>query len=90
MLSDDALKGLKIGEVVDHGFVFLWGINSKWELCFDLMTCWGFEYVTVVHWIKKSRSFVGTGTYSCLLGWGYQGLGLPHHVRVWNLFRRVL
>ena len=55
VLSDETLKELKIGEVVDNGFVFLWGINSKWELCFDLVKAWGFEYFTMMHWIKKSR-----------------------------------
>eukprot|EP00668_Euglena_longa_P012627 GGOE01015094.1.p1 GENE.GGOE01015094.1~~GGOE01015094.1.p1 ORF type:complete len:375 (+),score=106.48 GGOE01015094.1:60-1127(+) len=55
VLSDEALKRLKIGAVVDNGFVFLWGINSKWELCFDLIKAWGFEYFTTMQWIKKSR-----------------------------------
>eukprot|EP00993_Chasmostoma_nieuportense_P002204 NODE_3020_length_1045_cov_33.419390_g2878_i0.p1 GENE.NODE_3020_length_1045_cov_33.419390_g2878_i0~~NODE_3020_length_1045_cov_33.419390_g2878_i0.p1 ORF type:complete len:321 (-),score=49.19 NODE_3020_length_1045_cov_33.419390_g2878_i0:17-979(-) len=55
VLRDDVLVDLKIGDLVDDGFIFLWGINSKWELCFDLLKAWGFEYFTLLHWVKQSR-----------------------------------
>ena len=43
MLSDEKIAALPIGSLQENGFLFLWVINNKYELGFDLLEKWGYE-----------------------------------------------
>lgn len=54
-LTIDDMCGLPVGDVVD-GYLFMWCTGPFLESGFRLINAWGFQYVTAVQWLKKTRS----------------------------------
>ena len=68
----DAIKAMPIGELADdNATLWLWTTNAHLPVAFDVVESWGFEYRTLLTWVKDR---MGTGewlrgqTEHCLLG----------------------
>ena len=66
------IKAMPVREIADeNAILWLWTINAHLPVAFDVVTAWGFEYKTVLTWVKDR---MGTGewlrgqTEHCLLG----------------------
>jgi N6-adenosine-specific RNA methylase IME4 len=65
------IKALPVGDIVhENAVLWLWTTNAHLRLAFDVIEAWGFEYKTVLTWVKNG---IGTGdwlrgqTEHCLL-----------------------
>jgi len=54
-LGAKALKELPIGDVVD-GYLFLWTVGPFIPLASELITAWGFDYITAMTWQKLTKN----------------------------------
>lgn len=61
VMSDDDIKRLPIKELLDRdALLFLWCVDSKLPILFDIMDAWGFKYVTVGFvWNKVAKTTGG-------------------------------
>jgi N6-adenosine-specific RNA methylase IME4 len=66
------IKAMPVREIADENAVlWLWTTNAHLPVAFDVVTAWGFEYKTLLTWVKDR---MGTGewlrgqTEHCLLG----------------------
>lgn len=53
--------------VADDAFLFLWCPNAILPLGFEVMDAWGFEYKTLITWVKTSKAGkprIGGGHYT--------------------------
>eukprot|EP00826_Nyctotherus_ovalis_P037969 TRINITY_DN3513_c0_g1_i3.p1 TRINITY_DN3513_c0_g1~~TRINITY_DN3513_c0_g1_i3.p1 ORF type:complete len:189 (+),score=21.76 TRINITY_DN3513_c0_g1_i3:813-1379(+) len=76
-MTDAQISSMDIGCLQEHGYLFIWTINSKFTDSFRLMKGWGYEYCDEICWIKESlkgKLVKGNGFYlqhakeSCLIG----------------------
>jgi N6-adenosine-specific RNA methylase IME4 len=72
LMRDKAIMDLPVGELAaDNAHLYLWVVNSKLPVGFDVMKAWGFRYINVITWTKE---FPGIGRYfrgqteQCLFG----------------------
>lgn len=56
MLSDDEIKNINVPVLSKSGLIFLWVINCKLPLCFDLLEYWGYAYYDSIDWIKTTSN----------------------------------
>jgi len=59
VMTDDELKELQIPAAKD-AMLFLWVTNPKLEVGLSVLKKWGFEYKTMMTWVKDG---IGTGHY---------------------------
>lgn len=66
------IKAMPVREIADeNATLWLWATNAHLPVAFDVVTAWGFEYKTLLTWVKDR---MGTGewlrgqTEHCLLG----------------------
>ena len=55
-LSDEEILSIRLGEIVEDGFLFMWIIPSKEDLARSWIEREGFELVDRLAWIKLSRN----------------------------------
>lgn len=55
LLSIRDMAALPVGEVISD-YLFLWATGPWLPHGFDLIKAWGFEYITAIHWLKKTAS----------------------------------
>lgn len=76
-LPDLIIRNLPFACLQDDGFLFLWTINAKFNLCLEMMREWGYTYIDDICWIKasvNSKIAKGHGYYlqhskeTCLIG----------------------
>jgi N6-adenosine-specific RNA methylase IME4 len=70
-MSIEDIKALSIGDIADdNSILWLWTTNAHLRTAFDVIEAWGFEYKTLLTWVKDR---MGTGewlrgqTEHCLL-----------------------
>jgi N6-adenosine-specific RNA methylase IME4 len=68
----DDIKSMPVREIADeNAILWLWTTNAHLPVAFDVVTAWGFEYKTILTWVKDR---MGTGewlrgqTEHCILG----------------------
>ena len=75
--SNDDIKKLNINLLSKNGLIFLWVINKTFTFGFELLSYWGYEYLTCINWIKitKNKKLAVSNGYllthskeSCLVG----------------------
>jgi len=71
-MSIDEIKAMPVPELADeNATLWLWTTNAHLPVAFDVLKAWGFEYKTLLTWVKDR---MGTGewlrgqTEHCLLG----------------------
>jgi N6-adenosine-specific RNA methylase IME4 len=71
-MAIDEIKAIPVGDIADeNATLWLWTTNTHLPVAFDVLTAWGFEYKTILTWVKDR---MGTGewlrgqTEHCLLG----------------------
>jgi len=76
-LTDQELLNLPVPELQTDGFLFIWVINSKMALAWDMFDKWGYKVLDSVDWVKMTvnrRVASGHGYYlqhaaeTCLIG----------------------
>jgi len=76
-LTDQELLNLPVPELQTDGFLFIWVINSKMALAWDMFDKWGYNVIDSVDWVKMTvnrRVASGHGYYlqhaseKCLVG----------------------
>lgn len=76
-LADDGIKKMDVPCIQDAGFILIWVINAKFVSGLKLLESWGYEYCTVINWIKQTKTggiAKGHGFYlqhakeSCIVG----------------------
>jgi N6-adenosine-specific RNA methylase IME4 len=67
----EEIKALPVADIVhENAVLWLWTTNAHLRLAFDVIEAWGFEYKTILTWVKNG---IGTGdwlrgqTEHCLL-----------------------
>eukprot|EP00826_Nyctotherus_ovalis_P041441 TRINITY_DN4168_c0_g3_i1.p1 TRINITY_DN4168_c0_g3~~TRINITY_DN4168_c0_g3_i1.p1 ORF type:complete len:189 (+),score=31.42 TRINITY_DN4168_c0_g3_i1:211-777(+) len=66
MMTDESIKKMKFTSLQTDGLLFIWTINARYAVCFELMTEWGYKYCDQICWVKKSttgKMFKGHGFY---------------------------
>ncbi|MGD1061725.1 MAG: MT-A70 family methyltransferase [Terracidiphilus sp.] len=68
----EEIKAMPVQDIADeNATLWLWTTNTHLPVAFDVLTAWGFEYKTILTWVKDR---MGTGewlrgqTEHCLLG----------------------
>lgn len=51
-IGDNKLELLKIGELIQRGYLFMWVVNSKEDFGHRLLKSWGFRHCETVVWVK--------------------------------------
>ena len=52
-MSIDAIKALPVGDLADeNSILWLWTTNAHLRVAFDVVDAWGFEYKTLLTWVK--------------------------------------
>ena len=71
-MAIDEIKAMPVRDIADeNATLWLWTTNAHLPVAFDVVTAWGFEYKTLLTWVKDR---MGTGewlrgqTEHCLLG----------------------
>lgn len=71
-MAIDEIKAMPVRDLADeNATLWLWTTNAHLPVAFDVVTAWGFEYKTLLTWVKDR---MGTGewlrgqTEHCLLG----------------------
>ncbi len=71
-MAIDEIKAMPVRDLADeNATLWLWTTNTHLPVAFDVITAWGFEYKTILTWVKDR---MGTGewlrgqTEHCLLG----------------------
>eukprot|EP01083_Nonionella_stella_P056525 148793_1 len=76
-MPDITITDLEFGCLQDNGFMFLWVVNSKFQLALNLFDKWGYTYVDDITWVKSTvnrRLAKGHGFYlqhakeTCIIG----------------------
>ena len=76
-LNDNLITNLPINNLQTDGFIFIWTVNSKYSLTFDLLDKWGYSFCDEIIWIKQTingKLAKGNGYYlqhskeSCIVG----------------------
>jgi len=89
----DRIKALPVLDIADeNALLWLWTTNAHLRVAFDVVEAWGFEYKTVLTWVKNQ---MGTGewlrgqTEHCLLAARGKPVFLRgHHSTVLEAARR--
>ena len=55
-LNDTAIMNLPIEALQSSGFLFIWVINSKYEIGMSMMRRWGYEFCDEISWIKLTSN----------------------------------
>lgn len=56
-LKDEHICKLKnIDKLQTDGFIFIWTINGRFEVVFDLLEKWGYTYCDMINWVKTTRN----------------------------------
>lgn len=57
----EEIKSLPVGRIADDNcHLYLWVTNRSLPKAFDLISAWGFRYITCITWVKPS---IGMGNY---------------------------
>src|ERR1700693_5705923 len=66
------IKAMPVGDIADeNAILWLWATNAHLRIAFDVVEAWGFEYKTLLTWVKDR---MGTGEWlrgqsiACWLG----------------------
>jgi N6-adenosine-specific RNA methylase IME4 len=60
-MSIEAIKALPLAEMADqNAILWLWTTNAHLRVAFDVVDAWGFEYKTLLTWVKDR---MGTGEW---------------------------
>jgi len=61
VMNNDSIKNLPVKELTDRdALLFLWCVDSKLPILFDIMNAWGFKYITVGFvWNKVAKTTRG-------------------------------
>ena len=74
-MKDKDIINLPIQEICkDDCILFLWVMNSKLELALQSISSWGFEYKTLITWIKTYKDG------KPVMGMGYYFRGCTEHI----------
>lgn len=73
LMKTDEIKSLPVGDLADENgcHIYLWATNNHLKDAFECLEAWGFDYVTMITWLKDS---IGLGQYyrglteHCLFG----------------------
>jgi site-specific DNA-methyltransferase (adenine-specific) len=66
VLSLEKLKSLDLSFIANDAYLFLWATNAMLPEALGLLEAWGFEYKTIVTWVKFTKNkklFYGLGAY---------------------------
>lgn len=55
-LTNEEIMDLPVGDLSQHGLLFLWVINSQLTAGLECMRRWGYQYANQIVWIKKTRN----------------------------------
>ena len=76
-LSDNVISSIPVNNLQSDGFIFIWTVNSKYKLAFDLLSQWNYKYCDEIIWIKQTstgKMAKGNGYYlqhskeNCIIG----------------------
>lgn len=57
----EEIKALPVYDIADqHAILWLWTTNAHLRVAFEVVECWGFEYKTLLTWVKHQ---MGTGQW---------------------------
>ncbi len=57
----DEIKSMPVGDIAaDDAILWLWATNAHLRVAFDVAEAWGFEYKTLLTWVKNR---MGTGEW---------------------------
>jgi len=54
-LTDDEVKNLKVGDIHEHGMIFLWVTGRAMELARECFRIWGYKRIEEIIWVKTNQ-----------------------------------
>lgn len=55
-LQDNLIQNMKIDRLSTNGYIFIWTINAKYRIAYDLIRKWGYKPVDEISWVKTNDS----------------------------------
>ena len=75
VMSIDEIKSLPVNEIsAEQSHLYLWTTNPFLQEGLDVCKAWGFEYKTLITWLKKYKSG------EPIMGMGYYFRGCTEHI----------
>jgi len=54
-LTDDEVKNLRVGDIHEHGMIFLWVTGRAMELARECFKIWGYKRIEEIIWVKTNQ-----------------------------------
>ncbi|CAE8638148.1 unnamed protein product [Polarella glacialis] len=54
-LTDDEVRNLRVGDIHEHGMIFLWVTGRAMELARDCFRIWGYKRIEELIWVKTNQ-----------------------------------
>eukprot|EP00933_Yihiella_yeosuensis_P077613 TRINITY_DN8823_c0_g1_i1.p1 TRINITY_DN8823_c0_g1~~TRINITY_DN8823_c0_g1_i1.p1 ORF type:complete len:704 (+),score=119.74 TRINITY_DN8823_c0_g1_i1:68-2179(+) len=54
-LTDDEVRNLRVGDIHEHGMIFLWVTGRAMELARDCFRIWGYKRIEEIIWVKTNQ-----------------------------------
>eukprot|EP00931_Biecheleriopsis_adriatica_P007566 TRINITY_DN108838_c0_g1_i1.p1 TRINITY_DN108838_c0_g1~~TRINITY_DN108838_c0_g1_i1.p1 ORF type:complete len:711 (+),score=128.79 TRINITY_DN108838_c0_g1_i1:92-2134(+) len=54
-LTDDEVRNIKVGDIHEHGIIFLWVTGRAMELARECFKIWGYQRIEEIVWVKTNQ-----------------------------------